>query len=174
MDAYVFATDATSGAVTDALALVSGGTARAVLPISTARELYIALADSSGTGLMNKISTAVTITGLTTPVSYLAMGASSQNAPFPTYGVVDDHVGFALLTTSTTSTVSVYEAALQVSGVVGAAIVSGGTVNVIVEATSDSTTTLASTLSTVSGLTGVTSSVTSSGPVSGGAGFTTS
>lgn len=174
MDAYVFATDATSGAVTDALALVSGGTARAVLPISTSRELYIALSDSTATGLMNKISTTVSITGLTTPEYYLAFGATSQNAPFPTYGVVDDHCGFALLTTSAASTVSVYEAALEVNGVVGAAIVSGGSVTVIVEATSDSTTTLASILSTVSGLSGVTSAVTASGPVSGGAGFTTS
>lgn len=174
MDAYVFATDATTGAVTDALALVSAGTARAVLPISTARELYVALSDSTATGLMNKISSTVTISGLTTPVSYLAFGATSQNAPFPTYGVVHDHVGFALLTTSASATVSVYEAALQVSGVVGAAIVSGGSVNVLVEASSDSTTTLASTLSTVSGLSGVTSAVTASGPVSGGAGFTTS
>jgi hypothetical protein len=174
LDAYVFASDATQSATDDALELVPA-TARAVLPMTGGRELYVALSDSSAIGLMSKIVTTLTISGLTSPVSYLAYGSTSTEAPFPTYGVVADYVGFVLLATAAANTVSVYEAALEVTGVVGAAMVSGtGTVTIVVEATSDSSTTLTGILDTVAGLTNASEVARGSGPVSGGAGFTTS
>lgn len=175
LDAYVFVTEATTQAVSDALALV-GTTARVVLPTLSLSgpELYVAVADSEAIDLLTKIATVVTISGFTTPVVYLAYGSGTTEAQFPTYGVVADYVGFVLLTTTLANTVSVYEAALAVTGVKGAAMVSGGGATVIVEATSDSTTTLESTLTSVENLTGVLSSQKSYGPVSGGAGFTTS
>ena len=175
MDAYVFAATATSPAISTALALVSA-TARAVLPTPTGNgpDLYAALADADASDLLDKIAVAVDIDGLTGTQVYLAYGETSESAAFPTYGVVQDHVGFVLLTTSVPNTVSVYEAALEVSGVVGAAMVAGaGGATVLVEATHDNTTNLDSILSTVGGLTGVTAYVTARGPVSGGAGFTT-
>lgn len=176
MDAYVFAATATSPATSTALALVSA-TARAVLPTPTGNgpDLYMALADTDASDLLDKIAVAVGIEGLTGTQVYLAYGSTSEEAPFPTYGVVQDHVGLVLLTTSVPNMVSVYEAALDVTGVVGAAMVSGaGGATVLVEATHDSTTSLDSIMSTVGGLTNVTSYTSSRGPVSGGAGFTTS
>lgn len=174
MDAYIFAEDATTQARTDALALV-GDEARAVLPVSSDRELYVAVAGADPAELLTNIAAVVTIDGLTGVTTHIAIGSSSAEATFPTHGTVDDYVGFALLDTAPTSTVSVWEAALETSGVVGAAMVSGtGSVDVLVEATSDSTNTLASILATVAGLTGVNTYVTVTGPVSGGAGFTTS
>jgi len=171
LDAYIFAEDASSQAVSDALALVPS-TARAVLPIGTARELYVAVSDSSATALLTKITDVVTISGLSGTAVHLAYGSGTTEAPFPTYGVVDDYVGFALLTTTIVTTVSVYEAALDVTGVIGVAIVAG-TVTVLVEATAGTLSALNTILSTVTSLTGVSSSVTATGPVSGGAGFTT-
>lgn len=174
MDAYVFAGTATTQAITDVLALV-GTDARAALPTPTGSgpELYVALTDVDAVELLTKIAAVVTTSGLTSIQVYLAYGQAGPGDKFPTQGVVDDYVGFALLTTGLANVVSVYEAALAVNGVVGAAMVSGGA-NVLVEVTSDSTTTLASMLSSVTSLTGVSSSSTCSGAVSAGAGFTTS
>jgi hypothetical protein len=171
LDAYIFVTDASSQAVSDALALVPS-TARAVLPVGTARELYVAVSDSTATGLLTKIADVVTIPGLSGTEVQLAYGSGTTEAMFPTYGVVDDYVGFALLTTSVTTTVSVYEAALDVTGVIGVAIVAG-TVNVLVEATAATLNALNAILATVTALTGVSSSITVTGPVTAGAGFTT-
>lgn len=172
MDAYIFAVEATPQAVTDALALVPG-TARAALPMPDEdRELYVAVSDSNAIELLTKIADVVTIEGLSSPSVYLAYGSSSEESTFPTYGVVNSYVGFALLVTAPTSTVSVYEAAQGVSGVVGAAMVAGSA-SVLVEATAASSTALTTVLGTVTGLSNVLSSVTSQGPVSGGAGFTT-
>jgi hypothetical protein len=173
LDAYVFAETATQAAIDDAIDLVTEGTARAVLPVGSARELYVAVSDSSTSGLVTKLATVLTIDGLTGLETHLAIGPPPPSMPFPTQGSVDDYVGFALLQTSPASAVSVYDAAVQVSGVVGAAIVGTGQVRVLVEATSDSTTTLSSTLGTVAALTGVSASVTVTGAVANGAGFTT-
>lgn len=175
MDAYVFAATATGQAITDVLALV-GTSARAALPAATGNgpDLYVAVSDTDASSLLTKIAAVVAVSGLTSTTTYLAYGETSVSAQFPTYAAVQDHVGLVLLTTSVANTVSVWEAAYDVTGVVGAAMVSGGGgATVLVEATHDSTSTLDSIMSTVGGLTGVTSYITSRGPVSGGAGFTT-
>lgn len=170
LDAYVFAVDATGGAVTSALALVSGGTARAVLPTSGDRELYVALSDTDASALLTKIATTVTISGLTTVSTHLAYGESSQNAPFPTHGTVSTHVGFSLLTAAPGSVVAVYEDALVIAGVIGAAMVTG-TVNVLVEVTASTTGGVTGILDNVAAITGATEIARAQGPVSGGAGF---
>lgn len=172
MDAYVFATGATPQAVSDVLALVSAGTARAALPTTDDRKLYVAVADTSATNLVTKLAAVLTVDGLTAPVSHLAYGSPTTERPFPTQGIVEDYIGFALLTTLPGNTVAVYEAAFGVSGVVGAAMVTG-TVNVLVEATAATSAGVATILSAVRNLTGVTVSAAATGQTSAGAGFST-
>lgn len=174
LDAYVFAATATQSAVDDALDLVTAGTARAALPVGSERELYVAVDDTSAAGLLTKLAAVLTINGLTGVEVHLGIGSPPPSMPFPTQGSVDDYVGFALLTTAPSDTVSVYDDAIAVTGVVGAAMVGTGTVSVLVEATSDSTTTLTTMLGNLTTLTGVTDSVTVTGAVANGAGFTTS
>lgn len=172
LDAYVFATSASSQAVADVLALVAAGTARVALPTTGDRAIYVAVSDTRATGLVSKIASVVTVDGLVGVDVHLAYGSPTPERPFPTQGIVGDYVGFALLTTLPGDIVTVYEAAFGVSGVVGAAIVTG-TVNVLVEATASTTTALASILTSVTGLTGVAASFTATGETSSGAGFTT-
>jgi hypothetical protein len=173
LDAYILALTASQSAITSALALVPN-TARAVLPTpGDDLELYVNVSETSATALLTKIAQVVTISGLAGVEVHLAYGTSTTEAAFPTHGIVDSYVGFILLTALPGDVVDVYEAALQVTGVVGAAMVTGS-VNVLVEVTAGSESALATIVAAVEGLPDVLTSASGAAATSTGAGFVTS
>ena len=107
--------------------------------------------------------------GLTGASSYL--GAAPSDFPFPTHGFVSALVGFCLLDILPGLSIAVYDAAIELAGVIGAAVVTGQGYSVVVEVTAENQEDLAALLNQVSGLPGVRSAATASGASTLGTGF---
>lgn len=174
MDAYLFAECATDEATAAALAAVDDGTARAALPLIGARRLYVAVSDDDAAALFQKVALIAAIPGLVGLTAHSVIEPSTpQPKAYPTHGAVGDYVGFCLLVTLPGDTLSVYTAVQGIDGVVGAAMVTGEAVSVVVEVTADDTTTLATLQLTVRSTPGVVAAPTAMGVTVLGAGFTT-
>lgn len=180
MDAYIFATGATEDAVETLGDGVGTGPARVVLPVIGSQRLYVAVTGTDGTQLAQRVAAVSATTGLSGVTTHLAttpdppgnLGNGWPPVLFPTFASVEAAVGFALLTTVPGLTVAVYIAASQISGVIGAAVVTGASAKVLVEVTGTTTDAVAGVLETVAGLPGVTASSTAIGLAETGYGLT--
>lgn len=181
MDAYIFATEATEAAV-EALGAGVGGTgpARVVLPVIGSQRLYVAVTGSDGTQLAQRVAAVAATSGVSGVTTYLAttpdppagLGNGWPPVLYPTYAAVDAVVGFALVTTVPGLTVAVYIGASQLTGVIGAAVVTGASAKVLVEVTGSTTDEVAGVLEDIAGLAGVTGTSTAIGLTETGFGFT--
>jgi hypothetical protein len=172
LDAYIFATEATEEAVsTLGAGAEDSGPARVVVPLLASPALYVAVQASTAVALGAAVTAVVGTTGVAGVTAYLA---SSLGTPFalPTYAQVDAFLGFALLETLPGLSVSVRNAATEVTGVTGVAVVLGVCHSVLVEVTGPDTDAVAAMLATVTGLSGVRAYTTAVGASDLGFGLT--
>lgn len=171
MDAYVFASSATSTALSTLAAQVgNGGPARVVLPLSGDRAVYVAVEAPDQETLDEEINEVLGVSGLSGATAYIVDAGAFDDATFPTHAVVSAHVGFALLQSSGPATLAATVAGM--TGVSGVAVVDNGSQKVLAEVTAGSSNSLSSYLSAVvvaQGVTGVT--FTATGQLSNGTGF---
>lgn len=168
MDAYIFASSATQGAISTLIGGVgNGGPARVVCPLTGDRALYVAVSANDSTSLSTKISQVVATQVLTGTSAHVATSSPSTH---PTYATtVDDYIGFSLLSGSNPS--SIASAAALISGVIGVAVTNGTNVRVLVESTSDSSVTLASIMADVANISGASVVFEATGETANGAGW---
>ena len=167
MDAYVFATTATSGAISTLIGGVgSSGPARVVCPLSGDRELYVAVSANDNNSLATKIAQVIATSVLTGTSSHIG---TSSPATFPTHGVVDALIGLTLLSGAEPGDIA--DLAAEIEGVIGVAVTNGGNVRVLVESTADTEGALASIMSDVASISGASVVFEATGETSEGAGF---
>jgi hypothetical protein len=174
VDAYIFATHATATAVAAlAAGVTTGGPARVVCPLIGSHELYVAVSATNDAILQQRVAAVIATTGLVGASTHVASNPGNGESAFPTHAVVDTYVGFALLTPGNGMMQSVYAAAKEVDGVIGAAVVTGMNIHVVVEATAGNLDDLSEILDAIGGITGVTDIATAAGATSLGTGFPT-
>ena len=174
MDAYIFATHATSTAVAALSAGVAlGGPARVVCPLVGSHELYVAVSDNNAANLQQKVGAVVATTGLSGTSAHVAANPGAGAAAFPTHVAVDVYLGFALVTPAGGMMEAVYTAAKAITGVIGAAVVTGANIHIIVEATAANVDDLTEILDDVGAITGVVAMSTAIGASALGTGFPT-
>lgn len=183
MDAYIFSTGATEAAVAALGAGVgSTGPARVVLPLIGSYALYVAVEGADSGELASNVAAVVATSGVTGAFSLQPAASAPPGPPpgwppigwppidFPTHADVDVYLGLSLLTTLPGLAAQVYNAAMAVSGVIGAAAVIGG--GVLVEVTGPDVETVATLQDSVAALSGVTGAATMVGATELGFGFT--
>lgn len=167
MDAYIFASSATQGAISTLIGGVgSGGPARVVCPLTGDRALYVAVEAADAPSLQTKISQVLATQVLTGTSTHVA---SSSPATFPTHGTVEDLLGLTLLSGSNQSGIAT--AAAAITGVIGVAVVNGGNARVLVESTADSSGTLDTIMADVAAISGASVVFEATGETANGAGF---
>jgi len=167
LDAYVFATSATQGAVSTLIGGVGqGGPARVVLPLDGDRALYVAINANDSTTLNSRIASVVATQVLGGTTAHIA---TSTPSTFPTYGTVQDLVGFTLLSGANPS--SIASAASGITGVIGVAVTNGTNVRVLVESTADTEGALEDIMEEVAAISGADVVFEATGEVANGAGF---
>jgi hypothetical protein len=183
VDAYILSTGATEAAVAALGAGVgSTGPARVVLPLIGAYALYVAVEGADSGELATNVAAVIATEGVTGAVTFQPSASAPSGPPpgwppigwppvsFPTYAEVSVYLGLSKLTTLPGLSASVYNAAMTVTGVIGAAAIVGG--GVLVEVTGEDVETVATLLDSVGGLTGVTAEATMVGATELGFGFT--
>ena len=167
LDAYIFATSATQGAISTLIGGVgSTGPARVVLPTSGDRALYVAVSANDETTLNSRISAVLATQVLSGTSTHVA---TSSPATFPTHAAVDDYLGLSVLSGADPS--SIASTASGITGVIGVAVTNGGTVRVLVESTASSTGALSTIMDDVAAISGVTVQFEATGETANGAGF---
>jgi hypothetical protein len=183
VDAYIFCTGATEAAVASLGAGVGDdGPARVVLPLIGSYALYVAVEGANSGALATNVAGVIATSGVTGAFSLQPSASAPPGPPpgwppigwppinFPTHANVDAYLGLSLLTTLPGLAAQVYNAAMAVTGVIGAAAVIGG--GVLVEVTGPDVETVATLLDSVAALSGVTSAATMVGATELGFGFT--
>lgn len=167
MDAYIFASSATQGAISTLIGGVgSGGPARVVCPISGDRALYVAVEGADQTTLATKISSVVGTQILGGTSSHVA---TSSPSTYPTWGLVETLLGFTMLSGANPS--SIASTAAGITGVIGVAVTNGSNVRVLVESTADNSGDLATIMANVAGISGASVVFEATGDTGNGAGF---
>ena len=167
MDAYIFSSSATAGAISTLIGGVgSGGPARVVCPLSGDRALYVAVEADDQSSLSTKISQVVATQILGGTSAHVG---TSSPATFPTHAAVDALIGMTML--SGTNPSSIASAAAGITGVIGVAVTNGSNVRVLVESTADTANALATVMANVAGISGATVVFEATGDPGAGAGF---
>ena len=170
-DAYLFAYDASSTAITEVLGMV-GDEVRVACPVLGCQNLYVAVADSTYLGLLSKVAAVAAVDDIGTVQTFVPTGDPGEYE-FPTYALVNDFVGFSFVVTSPGQADSVYAAVQSVTGVIGATTVVGVGANVLVEMTGSDQSAVGDVMEDVAALTNVLSVTTAIGATASGDGWPT-
>ena len=169
MDAYVFATSANGTAITNLTGQVGTNGVRVVLPLSGDFALYVAVEGDDEGDLEDAIENVEQTSGVSGVSSFVAL-VDALESSLPTHSAVSTYVGLAIMDVVSGTAVAAGEAAAEISGVIGVAVVDGSA-TLVVEATATTTTALDTALAAVDALNSLAEVYTGTGESANGVGF---
>ena len=169
MDAYVFATSANGTAINNLKGQVGTNGVRVVLPLSGDFALYVAVEGDDAGALEDAIENVEQTSGLSGVSSHVAL-VDALESSLPTHSAVSTYVGLAIMDVVSGTAVAAGEAAAEISGVIGVAVIDGSA-TLVVEATATTTTALDTALAAVDALNSLAEVYTGTGESANGVGF---